>query len=101
MLSDINISALELIVLALAVFRITRLLIEDEIFDTPRDWLYAKFRGKPLLTYLLTCYWCLSMYVAVVVVGLYLLIPIPTLIVCVVLALSAVVGLIDKWKTNG
>jgi len=31
---------------ALAVFRITKLIVEDSIFDVPRLWLFRRFPGK-------------------------------------------------------
>lgn len=50
----------------LAVHRLTRLVVDDEILDTPRtrlvDWLDDRDHSK--LVYLAGCYWCTSVYVA-------------------------------------
>lgn len=58
------------LVSALAVFRITRLIVEDTLFDDQRaaliDWLKA--HDHPKVAYLITCPWCSSMYVAAAVV---------------------------------
>lgn len=88
----------EFLLLALGVYRLTRLLIEDEILDTPRNKLLNRLKPGSKLMYLATCYWCVSVYVAVLVVALYLLVPGPTLVVCAILAFSAVAGLIDDRK---
>lgn len=84
------------IVLVLASYRITRFLIEDELFDTPRDWLYLKLKGRPALTYMLSCYWCLGFWVSVLVVGLYLSVPYIAPWILAPFAISALVGLIDQ-----
>lgn len=86
----------EIVLLVLAAYRITRLLIEDVIFDAPREAIWRKFPPETTkIGYLFTCYWCLSLWVAGLVVVLYLLIPVPTLVVAAILAISAVVGMID------
>ena len=41
----ISFDAVELIVLALATFRISRLVVEDTIFDVPRAWLLSRWPG--------------------------------------------------------
>lgn len=92
---------LEFIILALAAYRLTRLFIEDVIFDTPRDAIWKKFPPESTkIGYLLTCYWCLGLWVSGLVVVLYLLIPVPTLVVAAILAISAVVGMIDHRMNN-
>jgi hypothetical protein len=46
-----------LLITALAVYRITRLVVEDSILDTPRDWLIAKDWTA------IECYWCVSFWI--------------------------------------
>lgn len=55
---------------ALAVHRLTRLLIEDEVLSRPRaavrHWAEgdAEREARPALAYFLTCPWCVSVWVA-------------------------------------
>jgi hypothetical protein len=77
--------ALIVLVYALAVARVTRLLVEDRITDAPRGWLVQRLWTRalggngalaaraaldgaepPLSVYLLSCPWCASIYVAAV-----------------------------------
>lgn len=46
----------------LAVARATRLVNEDAIFDRQRTWLLARSPDK--VGYLITCPWCVSIWVA-------------------------------------
>lgn len=87
------------LILALGAYRITRLIIEDEVLDRPRDALFKRLEpGKPIYT-LLTCYWCLGFWVSVLVVGLYWAVPGVAPWILAPFALSAVIGLIDQ-KAN-
>lgn len=61
---------LSLVLMTLAVARVTRLITVDVLFDEPRTWLVRKvfplgtddlWRHK--IGYLLTCQWCASVYV--------------------------------------
>jgi hypothetical protein len=58
--------ALDLAVDALAVFRLTRLLVADAILEEPRARALVKLEttGHPKLGYLLGCPWCISPYIA-------------------------------------
>lgn len=88
--------------LALGAYRLTRLLVEDVIFDRPRNAIFSRFPpSSSKIGYLFTCYHCLGLWVALLVVVLFLLLPQPMLVVCAVLSVSAVIGLIDDWKTRG
>jgi hypothetical protein len=54
---------------ALAVYRLTRLIIEDEVTEPVRDAVQQRF-GAPhesRLSYLLTCPYCVSVYAAAAV----------------------------------
>ena len=89
------------VVLCLAVYRLCRLVVEDEIFSDVRNRIWSKYPPESTkLGYWLTCYWCSSIFFSGLVVVLYLLIPVPTLVVAAILAISAVVGLIDHRMNN-
>lgn len=63
-------SVWELLVYLLAVTRLTGLIVEDEITDTPRQAILRHLsETKPThvaLAYLITCHWCVSLWVATV-----------------------------------
>lgn len=84
------------VIAILAAYRITRVVIEDEVFDTPRNWLYEKVKKSPTLTYMLGCYWCLGFYVSILVVVLIWLFPTVMPWILAPFALSAAVGIIDQ-----
>lgn len=89
------ISALNFIILALAVFRITRLIIKDEVFAEVRNVFWAKFPPESsYLGFLFTCEWCVSMWVALPIVFFYAVFPTMTLLIGCIFALSAVSSLI-------
>jgi hypothetical protein len=123
-------NAVELIVLALAVARLTRLVTTDTIFDTPREWVLKRYpnrlttfgdsevaRGSGNVglletgvrvfrsseawhpvdpvswSYLLSCDWCASVWMGIVVWALYLIYPV-TVWVLAPLALAQFAGVI-------
>ncbi|AVM01899.1 hypothetical protein C6V83_18140 [Gordonia iterans] len=45
------------------IMRITRLLVVDEILHRPRTWLCVKLGLSNPIAYLLTCSWCMSVWV--------------------------------------
>ena len=49
-----------MLALGLPSARLTRLGVEDVIFDRPRDWLIDRVHGK--VEVLLACPWCFSAY---------------------------------------
>ena len=68
---------LEFVIIALAVFRLTRLITTDTIFESLRNRLWAKFPPhKSKLGYLITCDWCTSIWVASIVVPSAMIIPV-------------------------
>lgn len=54
-------SALELVVIGLATYRLTRLVTADRIMDWVRAWVEVR---SAWAGYLVTCDWCLSVWVA-------------------------------------
>lgn len=84
-----------LIVLVLAVYRITRLIVTDHIFDNPRNKLFDKFPpDRSMFGYLFTCNWCMSIWVASLLTVPYTIIPAATLVFSFPFALSAVAAII-------
>lgn len=86
----------------LACARVTGLIVKDEVFGTPRratiEALVARFGDESLLAYMLTCQWCMSIWVAAPVTAAWwfaaekpwLLIP------AALLAMSQLVGMMSK-----
>lgn len=87
-----------LIVLALGVYRLCRLIIEDRIFERPREALFRL--NKRWLSYLISCYWCLSIWVSATVLLLNLIVPAVVFWMMAVLAISAIVGFIDEARNR-
>lgn len=89
--------ALDLAVDALAVHRLSRLVVDDVVLDRPRNALgrWAEENNHPMLDYWLGCHWCVSIWIAtgVVLVGRSSL---WRRRVAPALALSAVAGLIAE-----
>ena len=86
-----------LLVNILAVHRMTHLVIDDKITEPLRDKIFDKF-GQPheTWTYLLTCPWCASIWVAALAVAGILWFPLVWSPVALILALSSATGLIYK-----
>jgi hypothetical protein len=47
----------------LAVVRLTRLATVDEITDPIRVWAFGKFGAQSKIGYLMTCSWCMSIWI--------------------------------------
>lgn len=86
-----------LVVNVFAVHRLTHLVIDDKITEPLRDKIFDRF-GQPMdtWTYLFTCPWCVSIWVAAIAVAGLLLIPLVWIPVALLLALSSLTGLIYK-----
>lgn len=92
--------------LALAAFRIFRLLGEDTILDRPRAWALrlgnwqegqrvpASYREK--WGTFITCPWCAGFWISLAWWGAWLVWPHGTLVAATPFAISAVVGLVAK-----
>lgn len=80
---------------ALATYRISRLAVEDEITAPIRDAVWDKHPPeKSRLGYLLTCYWCSSVYAASALEISRMIAPKTTRAVETALAASAVAGIV-------
>jgi hypothetical protein len=91
---------------ALAVYRATRLVTEDTIWEGTRDrvvaWSERDGRAATLRVKvgdLITCPWCASMWVAGLAVGSWWVLPVAVWRSgAAVLAASAVAGLVAAWE---
>lgn len=80
---------------ALATYRLSRLAIEDEITAPVRDKIWSKYPPETSrIGYLLTCYWCTSIYAASALEISRMIAPRTTRSVETVLAASALAGLL-------
>lgn len=88
-----------LIVAALAVARITRLLVEDKVMVGFRQWVVKKWGPESWPAYFIHCPWCTSFWVGIpfVVAALY---PYPWIIAIMApFAFSMITGLLlDRDK---
>ncbi len=87
-----------LLVNALAVHRLTKLVIDDKITEPIRDWFFDRWNPQDSWTYLFTCPWCVSIWAgAFAVLGVYFfwVVWFP---VALILALSSIVGLITTLE---
>lgn len=89
---------LTLVVLCLATFRLTRLLVVDTIFSSLRERVWARWSPEHPLGYVFTCFWCMSFWSASLLVVCYTIFSTATMIFAGILALSAVASLIAaRW----
>lgn len=92
--------AIDLAVDALAVQRITRLVVEDTIFEKQRDWIALNAPDK--IAYLVTCPHCVSIYAGGAAVLLRRVVPKAWGPLSTALALSAVTSLkTEAFETFG
>lgn len=96
----------QFLLLALAAFRVYRLIAEDTILDGPRAWL-LRYRGwdgngpapkgyRAKWGEFITCPWCCGAHLSWIIWVLWLIWPHATTMVAVPFALSAVVALVAK-----
>lgn len=88
----------EALIDALATYRATKLIIDDEITADLRDKAFAELHRLPKKTaqklqYFLTCPWCVSIWAAAFLVGVRLLAPNLAKYLNTLLAASAATGL--------
>lgn len=91
---------LQLLVYALAVARVTGLIVADSITEPIRDWITVRLDDRPAtlgqaITTLITCPWCAGMWVSLVAAPLVWFWgdwPV-MLIVAIALAFSQVAGM--------
>ena len=90
-----------LILIALATYRACRFIIEDALPEPVRNAIWKKFPPTHGIGYLITCYWCTSMYVASVFVICSILVPGVMFIICAILAVSAIAGIVSHIMDRG
>ncbi len=96
-----TIDALEFIILGLATYRLTRLVVKDKVFGSVREFI-AKRKDNSFfytLNELQICIWCVSIWAGLFVVSLYYLIP-QTYLLFLLLALSAVGSFMQVVSTK-
>lgn len=94
-----------LVVVGLAVYRVTRLLVADEVLRRPR-WAIEQWaagtavrRAHPQVATFVGCPWCVSIWVAAAALPLLIFAPpLVTLAVAAPLAWSAAAGLLSSWE---
>lgn len=93
------ISAVAAIILTLAVFRVTRLIIEDTILEPLREKTVFKLHPTDSkIRELFACPWCIGFWLAVIAVLMFWAWPVVTLWLALPFAISAAVGLIaSHW----
>jgi hypothetical protein len=116
--ASLAIGSIEWLVLALATYRLVRLLLEDEIMsglrslfievqerqqadESPLEVVIIKGRGwRYAVGYVLTCHWCAGIWVAAMVVGLYLFAS-PLYPVLLLLSLAGASSVLHEWISRG
>lgn len=59
---------LTVVLMCLATYRLSLLVVADEITEPARDWILDRVKPTGRLATLLTCPWCVSAYVGLMVV---------------------------------
>jgi hypothetical protein len=90
-----NMPFAHVVILSLFVYRLTRLIVLDEILAPVRDWIWdRKSPRSSHIGYLFTCSWCMSLWVALPIVFSYVVFPSITILIGCIFTLSAIAGLI-------
>lgn len=92
-----ELTTLTFVVLALGAYRTTHLITTDAIADGFRNWVWSKFDPTTKIGYLISCNWCTGFWVSLFLVGGFMVLPQITFVVSLVMAISAVVGLLSAW----
>ena len=88
-----------MVVATLAVTRLTRLLVEDQLTVGYRQWVVRKWGASSMASYLAHCPWCTSVWVAILVMPPAVLFPYPWVVaVLAIPAASMVAGLLLDRK---
>lgn len=88
--------------LALAAFRVWKLIGDDAVLDRPRDWLLKRIEWK-LGTdweYFITCPWCAGFWIMLAWWIGWLIYPYGAIVAAVPFALSAAVGYLGVGIDN-
>lgn len=90
-----EITTVTFVILALGAYRLTHLITTDAIADGFRTAVWSKFPPTTKIGYLITCNWCTGMWVSLLFVAGASILPQFTFVVSLVLAISAVIGLLS------
>jgi hypothetical protein len=85
---------IQLILLALATYRLARLFTIDTIFEPLREFIWKRKGPETMTGYLFTCVWCMSIWFGSLLTIWYTIDSATVVIFCIPLALSAVAGII-------
>lgn len=92
-----DITTINFVILALGAYRLTHLITTDAIADGFRTKVWSKFPPTTKIGYLITCNWCTGFWVSLLFVLGASILPQMTFVVSLVLAISAVIGLLSAW----
>lgn len=87
--------ALTLLLLALGAYRFTLIFTTDVVTEPLREKIWSKFPPNTYLGYLFTCNWCMGFWVSALWVVAWIFAPDLLVVVSLVLAISAVIGLLS------
>ena len=87
--------ALTLLLLGLGAYRFTLILTTDVVTETFREKIWSKFPPSTKFGYLFTCNWCMGFWVSLLWVLGWVFAPDVLVVVSLVLAISAVIGLLS------
>jgi hypothetical protein len=88
-----------LAILGAGTYRISKLFIEDVIFEKIREKIFTKFPPEASrIGYLFTCYWCMSIWIGTLITLGYILSSTIIVLVCLPFALSAIAGLLSDVR---
>lgn len=91
-----NTSIASAALLGLATYRLTKLVIEDQITASLRDKVFEKFPPQnTMVGYLFTCPWCVSIWAGAGLLALEYASPVAGEVAQKVLAASAMSGMLD------
>lgn len=89
-----------LVLMTLAVARLTRLITADTIMLSFRRWVVTRFGDDSPLTYLVHCTWCSSIWISFPAAAVWALLMLPFgqwwVLVPAALAMSYVAGLLSQ-----
>ncbi len=92
---------LSLVVAMLAVSRLTMLLVDDKLTVGYRRWVVRKWGEESMMSYLVHCPWCTSIWVAIPVMPVAVLFPNQwTVAALSIPAASLVAGLLSKARED-
>ena len=92
-----TINPLTIILSIVAIYRITAIIIDDRVFDRPREFIESRVKGTWIdVPYLITCYWCLSFWVGLLCLPLMIFLPYIWVPLAFVLTASAASGILGS-----